>query len=85
MVLPTLSIKNLHKSFATNEVLIGIDLQAHKSDAISISGASGAGKSTLLRCINLLETPNLGEIRVNGKLIAMRQDKKRGAMPVSIK
>lgn len=50
----TLSIKNLHKSFADNEVLKGIDLEAQKGDVISILGSSGSGKSTLLRCVNLL-------------------------------
>lgn len=82
---PTLSIRNLHKSFADNEVLKGINLEAHKGDVISIIGTSGSGKSTLLRCINLLETPTSGDILVNGELIEMKYDKKRGAVPVSIK
>ena len=84
MTAPTLSIKNLHKSFADNEVLKGIDLDAHKGDVISILGASGSGKSTLLRCVNLLETPTSGDILVNGELIKMKQDKKFGAIPASI-
>ena len=82
---PTLSIRNLHKSFADNEVLKGINLEAHQGDVISILGASGSGKSTLLRCVNLLETPTSGDILVNGELIEMKQDKKRGAIPVSVK
>jgi arginine/ornithine transport system ATP-binding protein len=85
MTVPTLSIRNLHKSFAENEVLKGINLEANKGDVISILGASGSGKSTLLRCVNLLETPTSGDILVNGELIEMQQDKKRGAVPVSIK
>ncbi|MCG6200978.1 ABC transporter ATP-binding protein [Psychromonas antarctica] len=85
MTIPTLSIRNLHKSFANHEVLKGIDLDAHKGDVISILGASGSGKSTLLRCVNLLETPTSGDIWVNGELIQMKQDKKRGAIPVSSK
>tara|TARA_R110001592_G_scaffold102759_3_gene289867 strand:+ start:8052 stop:8819 length:768 start_codon:yes stop_codon:yes gene_type:complete len=85
MTVPTLSIRNLHKSFADNEVLKGIDLEAHQGDVISILGASGSGKSTLLRCVNLLETPTSGDILVNGELIDMKLDKKRGAIPVSIK
>lgn len=84
MTVPTLSIKNLHKSFADNQVLKGVDLEAHKGDVISILGASGSGKSTLLRCVNLLETPTSGDILVNGELIEMKQDKKRGAIPASI-
>lgn len=85
MTSPTLSIRNLHKSFADNQVLKGIDLEAHQGDVISILGASGSGKSTLLRCVNLLETPTSGEILVNGELIEMKQDKKLGAVPASMK
>lgn len=85
MKAPTLSIKNLHKSFADNHVLKGINLEAHKGDVISILGSSGSGKSTLLRCVNLLDTPTSGDILVNGELIKMKQDKKRGAVPESIK
>ncbi|MBB1273091.1 ABC transporter ATP-binding protein [Psychromonas sp. SR45-3] len=85
MTAPTLSIRNLHKSFADNQVLKGIDLEAHQGDVISILGASGSGKSTLLRCVNLLETPTSGDILVNGELIKMKMDKKRGAIPASIK
>jgi len=81
----TLSIKNLHKSFGENEILKGIDLDAHKGDVISILGASGSGNSTLLRCVNLLGTPTSGEIRVNGELIEMVEYKKRGVVPASIK
>lgn len=83
MTSPTLSIRNLHKSFADNQVLKGIDLEAHQGDVISILGASGSGKSTLLRCVNLLETPTSGDILVNGELIEMKHDKKKGAVPVS--
>ncbi len=72
---PTLEIKNLHKSFASNEVLKGIDLVANKGDVISIIGSSGSGKSTFLRCINLLEMPTSGDISVNGELIAMTEDR----------
>ena len=85
MTIPTISIRNLHKSFADNEVLKGIDLEAHQGDVISILGASGSGKSTLLRCVNLLETPTSGNILINGELIKMKEDKKHGPMPVSIK
>jgi ABC-type histidine transport system ATPase subunit len=59
-----LSITDLHKSFNENDVIKGMSLQANKGDVISLIGASGSGKSTFLRCINLLETPNKGEVRV---------------------
>lgn len=63
---PTLIVKNIHKSFGDREILKGISLTLNKGDVVSILGASGSGKSTFLRCINLLETPNCGEITLNG-------------------
>ncbi len=73
-----LSVKQLRKSFGALEVLKGISLEARKGDVISILGASGSGKSTFLRCINLLETPDDGEVTVAGETIAMR--KRRGGL-----
>lgn len=57
-----LDIRHLSKAFGSHQVLRDIDFTVHKGDVISVIGASGSGKSTLLRCINLLETPNSGEI-----------------------
>ena len=68
-----LEIAGMRKRFGALEVLKGIDLQARKGDVISIIGSSGSGKSTFLRCINLLETPDAGEVRVHGELIRMRR------------
>ncbi len=70
---PALEIADLHKRFGGLEVLKGISLEAHDGDVISVIGSSGSGKSTMLRCVNLLETPDQGEIRVNGELIRMRK------------
>ncbi|MBQ7744582.1 MAG: amino acid ABC transporter ATP-binding protein [Ruminococcus sp.] len=64
-----LEIKNLHKSFGSNEVLKGIDLTLEKGNVLVIIGSSGGGKTTLLRCINFLETPDKGVISVNGKTV----------------
>lgn len=57
-----LSIKNLTKSFGSNEVLKGIDLDVRKGEVLVIVGPSGCGKSTFLRCINCMEDPDGGEI-----------------------
>ena len=62
-----IEIKGLHKAFGSHEVLKGIDFAANKGEVVCIIGSSGSGKSTLLRCINLLENPDKGEIRYNGK------------------
>ncbi|PKH20921.1 histidine/lysine/arginine/ornithine ABC transporter ATP-binding protein [Enterobacterales bacterium CwR94] len=69
----TLSMHDIHKSFGALEVLKGISLDAHRGDVISILGASGSGKSTFLRCINLLETPDTGTVRVGEEVIAMKR------------
>jgi len=66
-----LSVRNIHKSFGTHEVLRGISLDAQDGDVISLLGSSGSGKSTFLRCINLLEIANDGEIWVDGEQIRM--------------
>ena len=73
-----LEIKNIKKSFGNTEVLKGIDFTLERGEVISIIGSSGSGKTTLLRCINFLETPDEGEISVNGEIVmddAARADK----------
>ena len=82
---PALSIRDLHKRFGSTEVLRGISLEAHDGDVISILGSSGSGKSTMLRCINLLETPDSGEIRVKGELIRMRKHRDGSSGPADRK
>jgi polar amino acid transport system ATP-binding protein len=61
-----ISIHDLHKSFGTNEVLRGIDLEVAEREVVCVIGPSGSGKSTLLRCINRLEEPTSGRIVVDG-------------------
>ena len=68
-----LVVEDLHKSFGQLEVLRGINLTANDQDVVSILGSSGSGKSTLLRCVNLLETPNRGNVYLHGELIRMKQ------------
>ena len=70
-----LKVNHLSKSFGSHEVLKDIDFTVEKGDVISIIGASGSGKSTLLRCINLLETPNAGEILYHGNNVLGRNVK----------
>lgn len=62
-------IRNIHKSFGTLEVLKGIDFSVDEGEVVCLIGRSGSGKSTMLRCINLLEIPDSGEIRVFGENI----------------
>ncbi len=68
-----IEVKNLHKRFASNEVLKGINTTVSRGDVIAIIGPSGCGKSTFLRSINLLEKPSEGQILVNGTDITSKQ------------
>jgi polar amino acid transport system ATP-binding protein len=61
-----IAITDIHKSFGSNEVLRGIDIDVARGEVIAIIGRSGSGKSTLLRCINGLETIDSGSIMVSG-------------------
>jgi len=62
-----IEIRDLHKSFGDHEILKGIDLTVKKGEKIVIIGPSGSGKSTLLRCINYLEVPTSGVVRIENK------------------
>ncbi|MEO6278677.1 amino acid ABC transporter ATP-binding protein [Roseateles sp.] len=64
---PIVRITALRKSYGSNEVLKGIDLDVKRGEVIAIIGKSGSGKSTLLRCVNGLEQFQDGALTVNGK------------------
>ena len=61
--------RNLTKSFGGLQVLKGVDIQVHQGEAIAVIGPSGGGKSTFLRCLNLLETPDSGDVIFEGQKI----------------
>jgi polar amino acid transport system ATP-binding protein len=79
-------IRALRKSYGSNEVLKGIDLQVKAGEVIAIIGKSGSGKSTLLRCINGLEVFQAGSLSVDDKPLlhhnaaAMRELRQRVGM-----
>ena len=62
-----LEVKELRKGFGSTDVLKGVSFSLDQGQVLAIIGSSGGGKSTLLRCLNFLETPDEGEIIVNGK------------------
>ena len=72
-----IEIRGLKKHFDKLEVLNDIQFSVAPGEVICLIGASGSGKSTLLRCVNLLETPDAGEILVHGQNIL------RGRMDVN--
>ena len=71
---PVVEIRGLHKNFDTLEVLKGIDMDVMPGEAVVLLGSSGSGKSTLLRCINFMEEPTAGRIRINGALVGSEQN-----------
>ncbi|MCD7763743.1 MAG: amino acid ABC transporter ATP-binding protein [Lachnospiraceae bacterium] len=72
-----IEIKNLKKKFKNNVVLNGIDLNIEKGDVIGIIGPSGTGKSTLLRCLNQLEIPEQGTIKIDGKEMDLSSERNK--------
>jgi polar amino acid transport system ATP-binding protein len=71
-----LEVEGLHKRFTNFEVLRGVDLKVKRGETVVLLGSSGSGKSTLLRCINFLEVPSEGRIKLDGYPIG--STKKRG-------
>lgn len=61
-----IDIKNITKSFGSLQVLKGIDLHINKGEVVSIVGPSGAGKTTLLQIIGTLDSPDSGDITIDG-------------------
>lgn len=81
----TIDIKKLTKQFKGQQVLHGIDLEVNSGEVVAIIGPSGSGKTTLLRCINLLEIPDSGIIRVgnieiNGSIHISKQQRQVRAL-----
>ncbi|MEK3889191.1 amino acid ABC transporter ATP-binding protein [Bacillus sp. FSL K6-3431] len=62
-----ISVKNLHKSFGSLEVLKGIDCEIEEQEVVCVIGRSGSGKSTFLRCLNSLEAITSGDVIIDGE------------------
>ena len=69
-----LEVKNIYKRFDRTEVLKDVSFSLEKGQVVSIIGSSGSGKTTLLRCLNFLERPDQGIIRVNGETLFDAKD-----------
>ena len=71
MARPILSVRNLHRSYpsggGTLTVMAGADIDIYPGEMVGLIGPSGSGKSTLLHAAGLLETPNAGEVFINGR------------------
>jgi L-cystine transport system ATP-binding protein len=75
-----IAVEGLHKSFHHVEVLKGIDLAVAPGEVVVVLGPSGSGKSTLLRCMNFLERPERGVVRVGELAIDARRARPRDVL-----
>ncbi len=73
MAEPLLEVEDLYKSFGDLEVLKGVSTRLERGHKTAVIGPSGCGKSTMLRCINYMETPTGGHIRLDGELVGEKQ------------
>ena len=64
-----IEVKNITKIFNGITVLNNISVNIQKGEKVVVVGPSGSGKSTFLRCLNLLETPETGEVYFEGQQI----------------
>ena len=72
MMATAVELASLHKSFGKHEVLNDVNLRVETGEVVVVIGPSGSGKSTMLRCINLLERPTRGTVRVFGQELTQR-------------
>lgn len=70
---PIIEVVDLHKRFGVVEVLKGVTLGVGEGEVLCVLGPSGSGKSTMLRCMNHLEVPSSGYVRVGGEIIGYRE------------
>ncbi|GHD23357.1 amino acid ABC transporter ATP-binding protein [Tianweitania populi] len=71
-----IELSDIHKRFGDLEVLKGVSLRFAEGSVSALVGPSGGGKSTLLRCINLLETPSAGTVRIGDDALTFKQGEK---------
>ncbi|MBB6673519.1 amino acid ABC transporter ATP-binding protein [Cohnella nanjingensis] len=69
---PLIQMNGITKSYGSNVVLRDIDLAVRRQEVVVVIGPSGSGKSTLLRCMNLLERPDGGDVRIKGQSLTAK-------------
>ena len=69
-----LEVQNIKKRFGSTDVLKSVSFSLEKGQVLALIGSSGSGKTTLLRCLNFLETPDEGQILVNGQVLSRSND-----------
>ena len=71
-----LQVEHIEKSFGNTKVLKDVSFSLNEGEVVSIIGSSGSGKTTLLRCLNFLETPDSGVIKVADEVLLDMKDAK---------
>lgn len=79
-----ITIRNLRKSYGSNHVLHGIDLDVKAGEFVVMLGLSGAGKSTLLRCMNGLNQADSGTLKVGGIDLMQKHSRRELARHVAM-
>jgi phospholipid/cholesterol/gamma-HCH transport system ATP-binding protein len=74
---PKIRIRDLHKSFGSNVVLDGLDLEVGRGESVVVLGGSGTGKSVLLKCILGLMKPDSGAIEIDGEDVTRMSARQR--------
>ena len=69
-----LEVRNIKKTFGSVQVLKDVSFSLEEGQVLAIIGSSGSGKTTLLRCLNFLESPDSGEIFVQGKQLLSQSE-----------
>ncbi|MED9822150.1 MAG: ABC transporter ATP-binding protein [Christensenellales bacterium] len=72
-----LSLRHISKSFGEGDVLSDVSLDVHRGEFVTLLGASGCGKTTTLRIVSGLETPDTGEVILNGQDMTALPPEKR--------
>ena len=82
----SLKISELSKTYPNGTTALNqVSFSTQPGEGIVLLGANGSGKSTLLRCINLLETPDRGILRVSGEEVVMKQNRRGEYVPADTK
>ncbi len=74
-----IQVIDLHKSFGALQVLRGVNLQVEKGEIVAILGRSGAGKTTLLQIIGTLDSPDSGQVLIDGQDVFALSEKQLSA------